>query len=221
MELSLNLSIPSDIKSVDSLVLSKLQNFCENYIFLYNLHQNGNLHTKSYSCFLEGYVDMAYNSYYHHLINKEQFSNLLEIPVPRAKYLIDKYSKEYSSKPKTLKRELDSLTNNLFFNSESSYPFTVDVISPCTLLNLDFSLYQRLDFYSFFQPLIKEELWFDSSELSIARRYSSLFHYLDSNLRNLYVFSRDLNDTEKYRELIVAGEGNNLVVLLKTKAIFS
>lgn len=221
MELSLNLLVPSDIKSVDSLVLSKLQNFCENYIFLYNLHQNTDIYTKSYSCFLESYVDMAYYAYYLKLINKEHFSKLLEIPLPKAKTLIDKYSKEYSSPHKTLKRELDSLTNNLFFNSESSYPFTVDVISPLTLLNLDFSQYKRLDFYSFFQPLIKEELWFDSSELSIARRYSSLFHYLDSKLRNLYVYSRDLNDTEKYTELIVAGEGNNLVVLLKTKAIFT
>jgi hypothetical protein len=223
MNLTLNISTPPNTGSVDSFILSKLQTFCENYIFLYTLLNNGNLYLKTYPCFLEGYVEMAYSACHNNLISKEQFSQLLDIPLPRTKSLLDLYSKEYSSKPKSIKRELDSLTNNLLFTSESSYPFTVELITPCRLLNLDFSQYHRQDFFSFFAPLFKEESWFDSSELTTARRYLSLYNYLESKFRNLYVFSRSLTlpSTEKYTEVIICGECDNLVVLLKTKAIYS
>lgn len=211
--------------SSSSFLESRLSSFIEKYLYLYNLLNNSDIFLKEYSCFIESYVEMCYKAKLQNLITDQEMSDFLEIPLPHSKQLFSNYTKEKNSKHVTLKKNLDNLTLGLSFNSESSYPFTVKVISPCTANNLDFSQYLPQDYTQFFQPLIKEEQWFDSTELTLARRYLSLFNFLNSHLFNLRVYIRQVTDSlsnnEKFSEIIICGEANNLVVLLKTKAIYT
>jgi len=217
----MQISIPLNFESVDSSIINKLQSFCEKYLFLYSTLNKANMYPKTYTCFLEGYVEMAYIAASNKLINRDKLAEILDIPVPRAKELLEKYNKEQNTKQRVIKRELDNLTGGLVYHSESSYPIEVEVIVPCTLNNLDFSQYKRSDYEEFFLPLTKEEKWFEASELESARKFLALYNYLESKLRNLCVYQRSLNNTEKSTEVIVCGESYNLVVLLKTKAIYS
>ena len=123
-----------------------------------------------------------------------------------------------------LVQELETATEDLLWFSESEYPFKVFYWR-----NADFSieaLLQRYnyppktkivvkDWQSFFASAIKQEDWYNETEIAETKRYQNLVNLMTQNLKNIRVYSLGEVEIDVY----ILGETERAIAGLTTKII--
>ena len=121
-------------------------------------------------------------------------------------------------------QELETATEDLFWFSESEYPFKVFYWH-----NADFSidaLLQRYnyppetkivvkDWQSFFANAIEEKDWYNETEIAETKRYQNLVNLITQNLKTIRVYLLGEVEIDVY----ILGETESAIVGLITKAI--
>lgn len=121
-------------------------------------------------------------------------------------------------------QEIETATEDLFWFSESEYPFKVFYWQ-----NADFSidaLLQRYnyppetkivvkDWQSFFASAIKQEDWHNEAEIAETKRYQNLVSLMRQNLKNLRVYLLGEVEIDVY----ILGETESAIVGLTTKVV--
>ena len=121
-------------------------------------------------------------------------------------------------------QELETATEDLFWFSESEYPFKVFYWH-----NADFgidALLQRYnyppetkivvkDWQSFFANAIEEKDWYNETEIAETKRYQNLVNLITQNLKTIRVYLLGEVEIDVY----ILGETESAIVGLITKAI--
>ena len=121
-------------------------------------------------------------------------------------------------------QELETATKDLLWFSESEYPFKVFYWR-----NVDFSidtLLQRYnyppktkvvvkDWQSFFADAIKQEDWYNKTEIAQTKRYQDLVNLITQNLKNIRVYLLGQVEIDVY----ILGETTEAIAGLATKII--
>ena len=121
-------------------------------------------------------------------------------------------------------QKLETATEDLFWFSESEYPFKVFYWG-----NLDFSieaLLQRYnyspetkivvkDWQSFFANAIEEKDWYNETEIAETKRYQDLVNLIRQNLKNIRVYLLGEVEIDVY----ILGETPKAIAGLTTKII--
>ena len=121
-------------------------------------------------------------------------------------------------------RDLETATEDLLWFSESEYPFKVFY-----WCNTDFSIDILLhrysypaetkvvlkDWQSFFADAIKEEDWYNETEISETKRYQNLVNLMTQNLKNIRVYLLGEVEIDVY----ILGETKSAIAGLITKVV--
>ena len=128
-------------------------------------------------------------------------------------------------KNKLLER-LESLTEGLFYISETDAPITAFIgdktesVTPAEILKQTKSAadtpISETGFTEFFSNLTEIQDWFGEEETELARKFAALKEFLEKNIKDLKVFKIGKIELETY---VVGLDGENNVAGIKTKAV--
>ena len=121
-------------------------------------------------------------------------------------------------------QKLETATEDLLWLSESEYPFKVfywcntDFSIDALLQRYNYPPQTRIivkDWQSFFASAIKEEDWYNETEIAETKRYQNLVKLMTQNLKNIQVYLLGYVEIDVY----ILGETTKAVAGLTTKII--
>ena len=120
--------------------------------------------------------------------------------------------------------ELETATEDLLWFSESEYPFKVfywcntDFSIDALLHRYNYPLETKIvvkDWQSFFASAIKQEDWYNETEIAETKRYQNLVNLMTQNLKNIRVYLLGEVEIDVY----ILGETESAIAGLVTKVV--